>query len=373
MPDEPQNKPPLKPTVVGGSVPIPEPAPVRRVPTSFSVPDPEPDPEPEPEAPRPASVPARRPTAFNGEDVKKGEDANPDRSAPPQPSARRTPSQVVGTGDKPLEVVRRTAPSSIGGAAYVGVKVDLVALLKCFPGAQMDQLEAITRLLSFHPADSFTQEKCMAWGLGSQQQANILIQQASGVLASDFMARLYHAFDRLRHLLTEIKAGFQDHALLSILSLGETPQQRLLRNRSEIEQLKLFLTNSVPTISATELSVGKVSTAMNAAQLELDAQAMSAWFLADSGACAQDVQAARILMERSSAISESSASLQKAIELNDSSAALLQATRGKIQNYVTIGLPIWIANFSMIPQNTPRQASAWTAIRAELEKLIAQL
>ncbi len=394
MPDEPPNKPPLKPTVlkptvvkttapkptvVGGSAPDTEPAPARRQPTSFSVPDPEPGPASTlasasasiPEARRPEAVPPRRPTAFQDEDAP---DANAaDANTPPLAAPRRTPSPVVGTGDKPLAVVRRTAPSSIDGAAYAGVKVEFVALLKCFPGAPVDQLEAVTKLLSYHPADSFTQEKCMAWGLKSQQQANVLIQQASGVLASDFVTRLRHAFDRLRHLLTEIKAGFQDGNLLSLLALGETPRQRLVRHQTEIEQLKLFLTNSVPMISSTELSAGKIGTAMNAVQLDLDTQAMSAWFLADAGACAQDVQAARILMERSSALSASSASVQRAIELNGSSTAFLQATRGKIQNYVTIGLPIWIANFNMIPPDTPRQAPAWATIRTELEKLIAQL
>lgn len=232
-------------------------------------------------------------------------------------------------------------PSAIAGVARKGVEVTREALLSCFPGTDEAVVEKSIKLLRQTVVEIITESQGLQWGMKTQQRYGELVQESLSLSSHKSIQDSNRHLNRLLNLLQEISAEFQEKDGWFGKKKGN-PWEKFQEVRPEILQLSSLLNQLLPELIRIQSSLGGIAREHSLLVIELDAEAISAKYLAEQlGTSSKHQSVVNCLMSRSLSLVQTVAQMQQGTMTRQSTIQDIEKLVSRVQDGVLVKLPAW--------------------------------
>lgn len=266
--------------------------------------------------------------------------------AEPAPEAAATlPGPTVMAVTRQPEV--RAVPekvSSLPGTARAPLSMSGTELKARFPQADDAVMDALQRELVRHMPDSMDALACEQVGLTQQQAWALLLDRTLAVTAHPSVRTGQRHVVRLRELLGEVLAQFQERGW-GWLRLGAA-SKRVKQAQLEAQELKLLLARTHDELTTVRQTLQGVLDEMHLMHIEV----MATVLLLDLLGPKVSASAQHSLLERGLSLTKTSHQVLQQTHHSQQVAADLSLLSRTLHDAVWVQLPAWQATLAALPE-----------------------
>lgn len=274
----------------------------------------------------------RRPTVMpSGQPGQSAASASPLPKTPPT----RLPTSLQVANPAPTP----TRPSRLDGVTRHGLQIGLEQIRSRFPALGADAALQVQQLLQATVPETLTHRQAADWAAALQRRYGEVVEKTLQLNQHPQRLAAQQHLQRLFVLLQEVFDAL-DHQLQPglLARWRSSPWQLVLKNQTEIEQLRQALTDAADALANQLETLQTLQKELQALTGQLLTSALAASLLADQ----LKPELANALLQRAAELQQMHGHISDSIYQRDQSLADLQNLNACIQHAVLMLLPAWL-------------------------------